>query len=99
MDQPTVGQLKDEIAILEKFMETPGYLEWVRQLSADKELIEKRVFDYAPKELGDILNREQEIGQRQYITDQLVWFSAWKDALTEQLQSRQTNITTNTSDI
>lgn len=98
-NQLTIQQLRDEIELFQRFFSSNGFLIWKTQLEGDKDRMVRLVFDSAPQQLGDILNREQMIGQKQFIDDQLVWFESWVESLQQTLANQQTNITsTNTPD-
>lgn len=89
----TVGELQQELAQVNQFMQTLAYQQFKQDLQDEHDSITSETFRPAPNSLGEILTREQEIGKRQLITDYQSWFESWKESIESILRSKQTTIT------
>lgn len=90
-----MGELVAELGLVNQFMQTLGFRQFLKDLQDEKESITRDTFQESPQSLGDILNREQRIGQSQIIDDHLIWFESWKESLEQLLREKQTVVTQN----
>lgn len=79
----TVSEAKDELVLLDDFLKSSTYKDFVFELIVEVSSAEGAVFDMVPQTLGDQLEREQKVGLRNFARNLQSWFEDRREAIVQ----------------